>query len=305
MVRPRKREAERRSRTICVRVATEEAAKIAERAGAARLTKGGYIRRRALGEPVREAAVHRLGARERVELHRTGVNLNQIARALNSGGFGTARDAGGGRARGRTRGGSPERRGAGPVIPKINGLGCSFAGVAAYCLHDRAGREEGRKLAQPVLHYSLSWARDETPDRREMNRVVDGSLKALGRAGHKALSAAHDDTRHPHIQAIANRVNPETGKAAKLGNSKFRLSRWVEGTSRDLPALARRLVGRIRPISHRSNDRSPRPAFDSVLCRTSTRTPSADARRVPCPPPPATLGFARARTNHPSSPRRR
>ena len=85
MVRPRKPEAERRSRTICVRVTTAEAAAIAERAGAARLTKGAYLRRKALGEPVREAAVHRLGARERVELHRIGVNLNQIARALNSG----------------------------------------------------------------------------------------------------------------------------------------------------------------------------------------------------------------------------
>ena len=85
MVRPRKPEAERRSRTICVRVTDAEAAKIAERAGAARLTKGGYMRRRALGEPVREASVHRLGVRERVELHRIGVNLNQIARALNSG----------------------------------------------------------------------------------------------------------------------------------------------------------------------------------------------------------------------------
>ena len=85
MVRPRKPEAERRNRTMCVRVTTEEAATIAERAGAARMTKGAYLRRRALGQPVREAAVHRLGARERVELHRIGVNLNQIARALNSG----------------------------------------------------------------------------------------------------------------------------------------------------------------------------------------------------------------------------
>ncbi len=85
MARPRKLEAERRSRTIGVRVTTAEAAEIAERAGAARMTRGGYMRRRALGQPVREAAVLRLGAAERVELHRIGVNLNQIARALNSG----------------------------------------------------------------------------------------------------------------------------------------------------------------------------------------------------------------------------
>ncbi len=85
MVRPRQPEAERRSRAISVRVTTAEAAEIAERAGAARMTKGSYMRRRELGQPVREAAVHRLGARERVELQRIGVNLNQIARAPNSG----------------------------------------------------------------------------------------------------------------------------------------------------------------------------------------------------------------------------
>ena len=50
MARPRKPEAERRSRTIGVRVTTAEAAEIAERAGAARMTKGGYMRRRALGQ---------------------------------------------------------------------------------------------------------------------------------------------------------------------------------------------------------------------------------------------------------------
>ena len=68
-----------------MRVTTAEAAEIAERAGAARMTLGGYMRRRALGQPVREAAVLRLGAKWRVELHRIGVNLNQIARASTPG----------------------------------------------------------------------------------------------------------------------------------------------------------------------------------------------------------------------------
>ena len=45
MARQRKPKAERRSRTICVRVTTEEAAAIAVRAGGVRMTKGGYIRR--------------------------------------------------------------------------------------------------------------------------------------------------------------------------------------------------------------------------------------------------------------------
>ena len=167
------------------------------------------------------------------------------------------------------------------MVPKINGLGRSFAGVAAYCLHDApepddrspetservawtdtrnlptiraeraarlmaatakaasdlkrlaGGARGGQKLAKPVLHYSLSWARDETPTRQEMSRAVDGSLEALGLEGHEALIVAHDDTRHPHVHVVANRVDPQTGKAAKLGNSKLRLSRWAEGYERD------------------------------------------------------------------------
>ena len=167
------------------------------------------------------------------------------------------------------------------MIPKINGLGRSFAGVAAYCLHDApepddrrprtservgwadtrnlatfrperaarlmaatakaapdlkrlaGGSQGGRKLAKPVLHYSLSWAQDETPDKGEMNRAVDESLEALGLEGHEALIVVHEDTRHPHVHVIANRVDPETGKAATLSGSKLRLSRWAEGYERD------------------------------------------------------------------------
>ena len=190
------------------------------------------------------------------------------------------------------------------MVPKINGLGRSFAGVAAYCLHDapepddrspetservawtdtrnlptiqteRAARlmaatakaapdlkrlagatRGGRKLAKPVLHYSLSWAQDETPDRREMSRAVDGSLEALGLEGHEALIVAHDDTRHPHVHVVANRVDPETGKAAKLGNSKLRLSRWAEGYERD--------QGRIR-VERRVKNNERRRAGKEVL----------------------------------------
>ena len=177
------------------------------------------------------------------------------------------------------------------MVPKINGLGRSFAGVAAYCLHDApepddrspetservawtdtrnlptiraeraarlmaatakaapdlkrlaGGARGGRKLAKPVLHYSLSWAQDETPTRQEMSRAVDGSLEALGLEGHEALIVAHDDTRHPHVHVVANRVDPETGKAAKLGNSKLRLSRWAEGYEREQGRIPLREAG--------------------------------------------------------------
>ena len=190
------------------------------------------------------------------------------------------------------------------MIPKINGLGRSFAGVAAYCLHDApepddrrprtservgwadtrnlatfrperaarlmaataraapdlkrlaGGSPGGRKLAKPVLHYSLSWSRDETPGKGEMSRAVDESLEALGLEGHEALIVAHEDTRHPHVHVIANRVDPETGRAAKLDNSKLRLSRWAEGYERE--------QGRIR-CAERVKNNARRRAGQEVV----------------------------------------
>ena len=67
-----------------VRVTEAEAEELQERAQAARLSMGAYLRRRGLGQRVRMAAERRLGA-ELLELNRIWVNLNQMARAMNSG----------------------------------------------------------------------------------------------------------------------------------------------------------------------------------------------------------------------------
>ena len=58
-----------------------------------------------------------------------------------------------------------------------------LAGVAA----------TGRKLEKPVCHYSLSWAKDEKPDRQEMRWAAQESLKALGMERHQALVVSHRD----------------------------------------------------------------------------------------------------------------
>ena len=85
---------------------------------------------------------------------------------------------------------------------------------------------------------------------------MDGSLEALGLEGHEALIVAHDDTRHRHVHVVANRVDPETGKAAKLGNSKLRRSRWAEGYERE--------QGRIR-VERRVRNNERRRAGKEVL----------------------------------------
>ena len=97
----------------------------------------------------------------------------------------------------------------------------------------------GRKLEKPVCHYSLNWARDEKPDRQEMSRAAEGSLKAL--------IVSHRDGQ-PHVHVIANRVDPESGKSAGLNRSKLRLSKWAERYERE--------QGKIRcPARERNNRR--------------------------------------------------
>ena len=99
------------------------------------------------------------------------------------------------------------------------------------------GSAAGRKLEKPVVHYTLSWAKDERPDRAEMNRAADQTLKALGVERHQALIVAHNDKTHPHVHLVVNRVDPETGKAAKLGNDRLKLANWAERWERDRGGL--------------------------------------------------------------------
>ncbi|WP_420447671.1 relaxase/mobilization nuclease domain-containing protein [Candidatus Palauibacter sp.] len=83
----------------------------------------------------------------------------------------------------------------------------------------------GRKLAKPVLHYSLSWAQDETPDKHEMSRAVDGSLEALGLEGHEALIVAHRRGPGPggSGRGLARGSRPESsGRSRRAGQGTRR-----------------------------------------------------------------------------------
>ena len=80
-----------------------------------------------------------------------------------------------------------------------------------------------------------------------MLRAAERSLKALGLERHQALIVSHRDGQ-PHVHVIANRVDPESGKAAGLSRSQLRLSKWAERYERE--------QGKIRcPARERNNKR--------------------------------------------------
>lgn len=90
----------------------------------------------------------------------------------------------------------------------------------------------GRDNKEPVLHFSLAWHEKDAPTPEQMRAAALSALQALQLDGHQALIIAHRDEPHPHVHLLVNTVHPETGKTAKLSNSKLELSRWAEAYER-------------------------------------------------------------------------
>lgn len=102
-------------------------------------------------------------------------------------------------------------------------------------LKDQAGiAATGRKSADVVLAYSLSWHPDEKQEltREEMMLAAHASLKSLGADHCQALIVAHQDEPHPHVHVILNRVSPEDGRMLSSSKEKLNLSRWAEAYER-------------------------------------------------------------------------
>lgn len=90
----------------------------------------------------------------------------------------------------------------------------------------------GRKLAKPVYTYSLAWHPEQKPSQLEMLEAAKETLDVLKMEEHQALIVCHNDTAHPHVHVIVNRVHPETGLAAKTSQDRLKLSRWAEAYER-------------------------------------------------------------------------
>lgn len=97
------------------------------------------------------------------------------------------------------------------------------------------GSGAGHKSDQVVFHYSLGWHPNEKAglSRAEMLRAAEESIRVLQAQEYQAAIIAHNDTKHPHVHIVINRVHPETGKMLDLWNYKRNLSKWALAYERE------------------------------------------------------------------------
>lgn len=98
-------------------------------------------------------------------------------------------------------------------------------------LKEKAGiKATGRKRALSVLHLVLSWHPEEAEhlDREQMLAAAEGALKAVGALDRQALIIAHNDSAHPHVHVLVNRVSPVDGRMLSSSKEKLRLSKWAQ-----------------------------------------------------------------------------
>jgi Relaxase/Mobilisation nuclease domain len=97
-----------------------------------------------------------------------------------------------------------------------------------YDLLHLGGGHHGPKTNRPVLHAILSWhsADLEWLTRDHLATTVKAALKAMRLKDHQCVWVAHTDTGRPHVHIVANLVHPETGRIARLGLTKKRMSEF-------------------------------------------------------------------------------
>lgn len=62
------------------------------------------------------------------------------------------------------------------------------------------------KLAKPVLHVTLSFAKGDMLDQNKLIEISEACAKDLGFENNQFVSIFHKDTEHPHMHIVANRI---------------------------------------------------------------------------------------------------
>jgi hypothetical protein len=98
-------------------------------------------------------------------------------------------------------------------------------------------KNTGRKAtAGPVFAFSLAWHPSEAEGltRQDMTSAADHALKTLGIDHLQSVIIAHQDTKHPHVHVVVNRVDPGNGKMTVIGKpAVFALDKWADRYERE------------------------------------------------------------------------
>lgn len=144
------------------------------------------------------------------------------------------------------------------MIAKDSGTGKSFGGLVSYLENGKRGEKQDRvawfethnldaatmreaaltmkdfanensRVEKPVYHFSINWHADESEqvDQALAMDITRSALADLGLENHQALVVAHKDTDHFHVHVVANRIDPETGKAWTGSFSKMKLEQTM------------------------------------------------------------------------------
>jgi hypothetical protein len=158
------------------------------------------------------------------------------------------------------------------VIGKPLPFGKGFLGLVRYTAYGHAGEEldrvewvetrnlptedpetaarlmaayarESVRTQRPVYHLVISADPGDPVDRASLSRVADTVLRELGLSEHQVLIIAHNDTAHPHMHLVVNRVHPETHRAWENGWDWPKIEKAL---SAEEEALGWRIVPRKR-----------------------------------------------------------
>jgi hypothetical protein len=67
-------------------------------------------------------------------------------------------------------------------------------------------RQLNPKLSKPVLHVTLSFAKDDKLDQNRLIEISEACAKDLVFENNQYVSIFHKDTEHPHMHIVANRI---------------------------------------------------------------------------------------------------
>lgn len=93
----------------------------------------------------------------------------------------------------------------------------------------KRAQASGEQNGKSVYAYSLGWHPDEkdTLTREDMTAAANASLEKLGFKDHQAMIVAHNDTAHPHVHVLVNKVNQQTGKMHNPNMDYKTLDKWA------------------------------------------------------------------------------